>query len=94
MSGARSPPVSSGPPSVWDTAQGAVTVSLALLAPGVAVVGNLCVGYRDREAQRPEVFPPAQTTRAAPTTGATAIMTPWRSAAVTPLSWAAPALAR
>ncbi len=40
------------------------------------------------------IFPPAETTRAVPTTGATAIMTAWMSSAMTPLSAAAPALAR
>src|SRR6266576_3405993 len=40
------------------------------------------------------MFPPAATTRGDPTTGATAIMTPWMSAAVTPASAATSALAR
>ena len=41
-----------------------------------------------------KMFPPAETTFAVPTTGATPIMTPWTSSAVMPLSAASPALAR
>jgi hypothetical protein len=40
------------------------------------------------------ILPPAATTLGVPTTGATPIMTAWMSSAVTPLSAAAPALAR
>ena len=65
-----------------------------LLLPGVAVVGQFGVGHSDREAQGPQDLPPAETTRAVPTTGATPIITPWMPSAVTPLSAAASALAR
>jgi hypothetical protein len=48
-----------------------------LLPSDVAVLGHLGVGHSDRKAQGRRIFPPAKTTRAEPTTGATAIITPF-----------------
>jgi hypothetical protein len=53
--------------------------------------GTLGFGHSDREAQGPEDVPACETTRAGPTTGATATITPWRSLTGAPGGW--PALA-
>src|ERR1019366_3276935 len=71
--------------------EGAVGYCPASSSPSSGISESATVIARPR-ARR--ILPPAETTLAVPTTGATAIMTACRSSAVIPLSAAAPALAR